>query len=236
MQKTSSQIADDVLYKLGAKDEKPDFLQTLVETPGRIIRKARGTDYISPTKKEKKKKGDNPPPSPKDVALAVASTPRRIVHKSMGGLQYAAETPGRLLKSYRKQEREKTSSQIAEAVLIKVGFAVTDEGHEYDADMAEIRKKYFLDQARRMQEDNTVGAYNEEGDNEASILKALRYNLSSPNFEGHPIAAARKQQYIQNQHEAGENAWNPFGGALTPVPEEGERGTPGFLGSYGKIE
>ena len=133
---------------------------------------------------------------------------------------------------------QKTASQIATAVLTKVGFSVTDEGHEYDAQMAELLKQQYLDKARLMQERNILGVYNDEGNNDVSgFWNALRYNLSTAGGGiGHPVMAARHQAYTQKQHEAGDNAYNPWGGALTPLPEEGERGTSGILSRFGKIE
>ena len=133
---------------------------------------------------------------------------------------------------------QKTASQIATAVLTKVGFSVSDEGHEYDAQMAKLLKQQYLDKARLMQERNILGVYNDEGNNDvSSFLKALRYNMSTAGGSGgHPVMDARHQAYVQKQHEAGDNAYNPFGGAFTPLSEEGERGTSGILSRFGKIE
>jgi len=131
---------------------------------------------------------------------------------------------------------DKTASQIADAVLQKIAFSVTEEGHKYDADMAQLQKEHALNVARRMQESNTMGAYNEGGKNDASFLKALRYALSSSTgLDSHPVSEARHQAYVQRQHEQGSNAWNPFGGMLTPLPEEGTRGTSGLFSRLGKI-
>ncbi len=155
------------------------------------------------------------------------NTPRRL----------EAEAYARGLQRDRVKEShmQKTASQIADTVLIKIGFSVTDEGHEYDADMAELLKKYHLDAARRKQEAGILGYYDEERNNPADILKSIRYGLSNPFQGGHSTAAARRQAYIEKKHRAGENAYNPFGGKLTPLPEEGEGATSGLLSLYGKV-
>ena len=131
----------------------------------------------------------------------------------------------------------KTAPQIADDVLMKCALSVTPEGHKYDADMAALQKLQAINVAKRMQKSNTLGRYNNKGENPVDFLRALRFNLSTATGIGrHPIEEARHQAYVEKQHREGSNAWNPWGGALTPIPEEGPRGTAGFFSRYGEIK
>lgn len=126
---------------------------------------------------------------------------------------------------------QKIAQQIAYNVAVKLGFAVTERGHEFDADVAEMKRKFFTDLARRQQEEGAVGYRDPDTEktNWGNILSALRFG------GGDALGAARHQAYTEKQHREGSNAWNPFGGMLTPIPEE--RGaTTGLLGQYGKVE
>lgn len=131
---------------------------------------------------------------------------------------------------------QKTASKIADQVLVKVGFSVTDEGHEYDAETAEILRDAFLELSRRAQKRNAIGYRDPKtGKNPVDVMKALRYSLSNLADKGHPVVDARRMDYAAKQHRAGKNAWNPFGGSLTPLEQE-EGATPGFFGALGKIK
>ena len=127
---------------------------------------------------------------------------------------------------------EKTAAEIADAVLVKVGFSVTEEGHQWDADRSAAKQKYLLELAQMMQEKGGLGYKDEEGGrNYGNLLKALRFG--SGDVAGHPAEALRREAYIEKKHRAGKNAWNPFGGTLTPHESEGEGAT---RFSAGKIE
>lgn len=113
----------------------------------------------------------------------------------------------------------------------KVAFAITDEGHKFDAERATMRKEQLLDQARFHQNYNAVGYIDPKtGENPTKLLNVVRFGPS----DGHPIANARHQAYVAEQHAQGSNAWNPLGGVLTPLPEE-QGGTSGLLSQFGKI-
>jgi len=126
---------------------------------------------------------------------------------------------------------QKTSQQLVDSVLQKCAFSVTERGHAFDADEAALRKRYFMDMARRLQEEDALGYHDPETDKAhfGSLLSALRFG-----GDGHPVANARHQAYVEKKHREGGNAWNPLGGTLTPIPEE-EGATSGLLGHYGKV-
>jgi hypothetical protein len=119
----------------------------------------------------------------------------------------------------------KTAAQIARNVMYKCGFSVTDRGHAFDAKQAILRQKYETEMAKLMQEEEEDG-----GTYFGNLLSSLRFG-----GDMHPTADARRQQYVAKKHQEGSNAWNPLGGAWTPIPEE-RGGTSGPLGRYGKVE
>jgi hypothetical protein len=106
-----------------------------------------------------------------------------------------------------------------------VAFALTERGHRFDTERASLKKEHLLDEARLHQNYNAIG-YNdpETNQNPAKLINVFRFG---PNGD-HPTVEARHQAYVAAQHAQGRNAYNPFGGLLTPLPEE--RGaTTGFL-------
>lgn len=118
--------------------------------------------------------------------------------------------------------------------MAKQAFAVTEKGHQYDAERAGLLKNMFLEDARHRQEYQALG-YNhpETGKNPATLGNALRFGGI---FQGvHPTMGARHQAYVAEKHQAGKNAWNPMGGSLTPLPEE-EGATTGFFGRIGRVK
>ena len=126
----------------------------------------------------------------------------------------------------------KTASEIVNAVMKKVAFSITEEGHQFDADEASAKKQYFLEMARKLQDVGALGhADPETGESQLPNLgKALRFDIPG----GNPTDQARHQDYVQKQHAEGSNAWNPWGGTSTPIKEE-QGGTPGFFGMLGKV-
>jgi hypothetical protein len=114
-----------------------------------------------------------------------------------------------------------------------LAFAVTDKGHAYDAALAKIRQDALEQEAALAAAHKALGVYNDEGKNPVEIPSLLRFGLG---LEGRPDLAARHQAYTAKAHAEGRNAWNPFGGALTPLESEGSRGTPGLFGGMGQID
>jgi len=130
------------------------------------------------------------------------------------------------------KKMRKTANQIADEALTKLGFSVTDKGHAFDADMADIDTQRYLAQARRLQEEDAIGHANPDGSrNWANLLATLRFGTEDGD---HPTASARHSQYVADQHRKGENAYNPFGGALTPHPDE-VGGSTSLFGPLGKV-
>jgi len=130
-----------------------------------------------------------------------------------------------------KNKKEKTASELADEVLRKVAFAVTEKGHQFDADIAAAKKNALIAAARAQQEQGALAHGSSGGRTESnavvSPLKALRFGLG-----GNPVASARHQAYVEKQHREGKNAWNPWGGKFTPLDEELE-GTKGGWTNWG---
>jgi len=92
----------------------------------------------------------------------------------------------------------------------KMAFSVTSEGHEFDAKRARLRAGHAAKQMALSQRAGAMGSAEGRG----SILKALR------GFTPGTYDDPRHQEYVARKHEAGGNAWNPFGGTLTPSSQE----------------
>lgn len=131
-------------------------------------------------------------------------------------------------------KKKKASDRFGEALveLQKEGFAVTSEGHQFDAKRFQLAKEHALEQARLLHEYNALPHRDpESGKVEAPLLRRARFSLQQEGY--HPMAEARHMDYAAKQHAQGSNAWNPFGGLLTPLPEE-EGGTSGLAGMLGR--
>ncbi len=89
----------------------------------------------------------------------------------------------------------------------KEAFAVTEEGHEYDAGA----NRALADALARIQDINAK--YRQK----AKVRGLLSMD---PMLELGAELAKRRANYTAKKHEKGENAYNPFGGLLTPYPEE----------------
>lgn len=127
-----------------------------------------------------------------------------------------------------KNKKEKTASEIADVVLTKVGFSVTEAGHEFDAARAGAKKDYYIQLARALQEQGALPHGTSGGKTESNlpILRAYRFGSGYPG--GHPVTKARHQAYVEKKHREGKNAWNPLGGLLTPLEQEMEGTEGGF--------
>ena len=113
----------------------------------------------------------------------------------------------------------------------KTAFSITGKGHAYDALRARVLENAYNDLAVVDQSFGGANAHrNEDGSTTApSILQMLRFN------SGDHADEARHQAYVAAQHEKGRNAYNPWGGFLTPSARE-VGGTSGLLGSRGRTE
>lgn len=110
--------------------------------------------------------------------------------------------------------------------LEKKSFAVTDAGHKYDADTY----KAMADAYGKRRESRDVYSEREPGLSTAQSVGDVAGVLL-----GVPIAALggtgiggrfndavmeRHNEYAAKEHAKGNNAWNPFGGVLTPTDRE----------------
>jgi hypothetical protein len=147
----------------------------------------------------------------------------------LGGAVGAGGTT--LLEKKKEDTMKKSSSDISNSILTKLALSFTPEGHEYDAQVADIMRREAIERALLSQEQGTVTYKTPEGKESPGILRAIRYALSSPaaGRSPHPTRDLRRMTYIKGKHEAGENPWNPFGGLFTPAPEE-KGGTSRFYG------
>jgi hypothetical protein len=124
---------------------------------------------------------------------------------------------------------EKTSAQRAyRNYMAKQALAVTEEGHDYDARAAEIRQR-AAEELMALQEEFGARGYRDEekGLQVGNIGKALRLA-----FSGRHPEDARHLAYVAKKHREGSNAWNPFGGMLTPTENEGPGASRMFYGSH----
>jgi hypothetical protein len=94
--------------------------------------------------------------------------------------------------------------------LNKKAFSVTPEGHKYDAELARLKAEYG---ARVLELGQRYGAVYSPDKGVGSMMKALRgFSDLGPD--------PRHEEYVAKAHEEGRNAWNPFGGGLTPSSYE----------------
>lgn len=89
----------------------------------------------------------------------------------------------------------------------KEAFAVTEEGHEYDAGA----NRALADALARIQDNNAK--YRQK----AKVRGLLTID---PGKEIAIELVKRHANYTAKKHEKGENAYNPFGGYMTNYPEE----------------
>jgi hypothetical protein len=164
-----------------------------------------------------------------DVACATPGEKIRSKGKGRGFAVGKGKGPLGRMADELPQDSKKSASEIADSALMKVGFSVTEEGHKWDADRAAARQQYFIGRAKALQEKDAIGYRDPEGGrHRGSLLSALRFGEWRD-----PVAALRRQAYIEKAHREGRNAWNPLGGRLTPHASEFEAATPW---TYGKIE
>jgi hypothetical protein len=118
----------------------------------------------------------------------------------------------------------------------KKAFSLTDKGHQFDAAIADMKARHAAEEGALLQEMGALGGVGSPvSSGEVSFPKAM---LNALRFQGSyddPRGTARHQEYVAKKHRGGENAYNPFGGLLTPSPHE-EGGTPGFAGLVGKLK
>lgn len=102
--------------------------------------------------------------------------------------------------------------------LEKIAFSVTRKGHEFDA------RRHALLARQSAELDTLAQGYGAQGSSETGrpgLVNALRFGADNMQAGMH-----RHHQYVAKQHSYGRNAWNPYGGMLTPsVFEEGGTAT-----------
>jgi hypothetical protein len=116
---------------------------------------------------------------------------------------------------------------VVAAEAEKVAFSVTPEGHKHDAERAEMHAGHEADIHRHNQKHGVEAYRNDKGEKvRGSLGKALRgYGAGH-----HERRTMRHEEYVAKKHKAGKNAYNPFGGMLTPSKHEGKGATKLSLG------
>lgn len=122
----------------------------------------------------------------------------------------------------------------------KQAFAVTEEGHKFDAALYEMRARHGAEM-QALKDHYTGGRFGltdeakkhivDQGGHEPSgglsrMGRILRFGIGVENDMN-----ARHDAYASKKHRQGSNAWNPFGGMLTPTKHE-VGGNQNNLGSY----
>jgi len=116
------------------------------------------------------------------------------------------------------------------AARMKVAFSITEKGHKYDAAIA---RQEAENHAKRMRIQERQGVQALGGSRRAqSGLSVPEQILTDLRFANEDPLELRHQEYVAKKHEQGRNAYNPFGGMLTPSKYE-HGGTPGLSGVFG---
>lgn len=121
--------------------------------------------------------------------------------------------------------------------LSKVGFAVTQRGHDFDAAMHEMKARHMAEQMAL--HDHFSGgrfglsdeAKEQIGGPEKGTIERL---VDIVRFGGHEQGLGgdpRHHEYVAAKHREGKNAWNPLGGIATPSKHE-VGGHPIAYGAY----
>ena len=106
--------------------------------------------------------------------------------------------------------------KTAAGAMAKEALSHTEEGHKIDAAVLRIRERHAVEMAKELQDLDIMGYRKDDGSGThvGSTRKAFGTPLA-------PLADLRHLAYAAAKHEAGENAWNPLGGTLTPHKSEG---------------
>lgn len=160
---------------------------------------------------------DLPPTNPAQQSSGVAKDPANAMatNDSMMHGEQPVDPMG----------NEKTS-EVYRRNMKKLGFSITPEGHGVDARVLRMREQSGLQRMKQLQEEGIAGYNNPETG--GTMTGSFRKALSTP-FGGVMEEDPRHMAYAAAKHEAGRNAWNPLGGALTPHPME-EGGTAWQMG------
>lgn len=182
--------------------------------------------------------------SPKDNRGASTAVPTDDNRAPGGtGAKYPAEGPLRKKGGVESLEAvvqaaieaQGTGELLVEAAEVpeveKQAFSVTEKGHAFDAEKAKHKKEYHENRTESLQKHRAVGYLDPDThSNPARFRDVFRFNHEGVDHR----VNARHQAYVEKKHKAGKNAYNPFGGTLTPTEKE-EGGSKGMLGMYGRI-
>jgi len=108
----------------------------------------------------------------------------------------------------------------------KTAFAVTEKGHKFDAEHHRMKARHGAELLGHTQAYAPGYGDGRKGPN---MLEALRFGMTG---EDALAMDPRHHEYAAKEHEKGNNAWNPFGGILTPSSHEGPSGTGLFYGEH----
>jgi len=111
--------------------------------------------------------------------------------------------------------------------LEKISFAISEKGHKFDAEKYRLLARQHAEHAEHLQkpEYNALGTVEGFGDTGGAVRFGYGHDR--------PDALARHAEYAAKKHEEGKNAYNPWGGLLTPSSYE-HGATHGLGGKYGK--
>lgn len=143
--------------------------------------------------------------APRDPSLVEATMPPQRSGIGMGGEYKMASA------DFNKLSPEEQF--VYRAQMEKKAFAITQKGHAYDADRAAIRGEAGAKLNELSQRHHAMGSNKRTG----NFLNALRFG---PEHLADPKNDPRHQAYVEKKHREGKNAWNPFGGTMTPSKYE----------------
>jgi hypothetical protein len=99
----------------------------------------------------------------------------------------------------------------------KTAFAVTEEGHKADAARSRIRERHAAEMLAHGQAQRAIASKKEDG---GYVAPKFTRVLRGFGPKAQEFASLRHHAYTAKKHEKGQNAYNPFGGAMTPSKYE----------------
>jgi hypothetical protein len=131
---------------------------------------------------------------------------------------------GQLALAQTQEWEEKTAMAVKMGMeMAKEAFSVTEKGHKFDVSEAKMKERQGAEEFAHAEKHKGFGK-------DSKFLDRMRFGLSNTALENEP----RHQAYVARKHSEGKNAYNPFGGALTPSKYE-KGADPKHRGQYGSF-